>query len=80
MWQALLSPMPGRVVSVDVSPGDKVVIGQELVVVEAMKMQNLLRSERNGIVKSVKVGIFSISSLQLSFNSLIGSSRQLSCC
>lgn len=56
-YNALLSPMPGRVVSVDVSPGDKVVIGQELVVVEAMKMQNLLRSERNGIVKSVKAQV-----------------------
>lgn len=51
----LRSPMPGSIVSVAVKPGDKVVIGQELVVVEAMKMQNVLRSERDSIVKEVKV-------------------------
>lgn len=51
----LVTPMPGSVVSVNVKPGDKVIIGQELCVVEAMKMQNVLRSERDGIVKEVVV-------------------------
>jgi len=52
---ALVSPMAGLLVSVAVKVGDKVVKGQELAVVEAMKMQNVLRSERKGVVKSIKV-------------------------
>jgi len=47
------SPMPGLVVSVKVKKGDKVTIGQELAVVEAMKMQNVLRAERDGIIDDV---------------------------
>eukprot|EP00002_Diphylleia_rotans_P003655 TRINITY_DN1253_c0_g1_i1.p1 TRINITY_DN1253_c0_g1~~TRINITY_DN1253_c0_g1_i1.p1 ORF type:complete len:716 (-),score=176.17 TRINITY_DN1253_c0_g1_i1:361-2508(-) len=50
----LLSPMPGVIFSVAVKPGDKIQAQQELVVVEAMKMQNVLRAERDGIVKDVK--------------------------
>lgn len=44
--RSILSPMPGAVVSVAVSPGDEVVDGQELCIIEAMKMQNILKSER----------------------------------
>ena len=44
------------VVSVSVVPGDEVVAGQELLVVEAMKMQNELRAPRAGTVASVAVG------------------------
>lgn len=47
--------MPGAVVSVSVKPGDKVVDGQELCIIEAMKMQNILKSEKEGTIKSVKV-------------------------
>lgn len=50
---ALLSPMPGRLVSVAVEPGDTVVVGQELAVVEAMKMQNVLLAECDGVVTSL---------------------------
>ncbi|KAF0853067.1 mitochondrial propionyl-CoA carboxylase alpha subunit [Andalucia godoyi] len=50
----LVSPMPGTVIQVAVKPGDKVVIGQEIVVVEAMKMRNLLRSPVDGIVKEIR--------------------------
>eukprot|EP01104_Vermistella_antarctica_P019256 TRINITY_DN7461_c0_g1_i1.p1 TRINITY_DN7461_c0_g1~~TRINITY_DN7461_c0_g1_i1.p1 ORF type:complete len:734 (-),score=246.82 TRINITY_DN7461_c0_g1_i1:116-2293(-) len=53
----LLSPMPGKVLSVDIKAGDKVVVGQELVVVEAMKMQNALRADFDGVVESVKVKV-----------------------
>eukprot|EP00753_Platysulcus_tardus_P021977 PLAT9184.1.p2 GENE.PLAT9184.1~~PLAT9184.1.p2 ORF type:complete len:696 (-),score=347.80 PLAT9184.1:427-2514(-) len=49
----LLSPMPGSLVSVAVKPGDKVVAGQELAVVEAMKMQNVLRAAKSGIIKEI---------------------------
>jgi biotin carboxyl carrier protein len=48
--------IPGRVVSVSVVPGDEVVAGQQLLVVEAMKMQNELRTPRAGTVDSVATG------------------------
>jgi len=47
--------MPGRVVSVSVAVGDPVTAGQELLVVEAMKMQNELRAPRAGIVERLAV-------------------------
>ena len=51
--QSILSPMPGKVVRVLASAGDEVVSGQGIVVVEAMKMQNELKSNRAGRVLSV---------------------------
>ena len=50
---ALEAPMPGRVIAVRVEPGQAVTKGQELLVVEAMKMENALRAPRDGTVKSV---------------------------
>jgi propionyl-CoA carboxylase alpha chain len=44
----LLSPMPGLLVSVAVAEGEEVKAGQELAIVEAMKMENVLRAERDG--------------------------------
>jgi propionyl-CoA carboxylase alpha chain len=49
----LLSPMPGLLVSVAVKPGDEVKAGQELAVVEAMKMENILRAERKAVVRKL---------------------------
>jgi propionyl-CoA carboxylase alpha chain len=49
----LLCPMPGLVVSIDVEEGQEVKAGETLAVIEAMKMQNVLRAERDGMVKSV---------------------------
>ncbi|SEN80321.1 biotin carboxyl carrier protein /biotin carboxylase [Paracoccus alcaliphilus] len=49
----LLCPMPGLVVRINVAPGDEVQEGQALATVEAMKMENILRAERKGLVKSV---------------------------
>jgi propionyl-CoA carboxylase alpha chain len=51
----ITSPMPGLVVSVDVAEGQAVKAGEALLVVEAMKMENVLRAEVDGTVKSVKV-------------------------
>ncbi|CAG8512757.1 11136_t:CDS:10 [Diversispora eburnea] len=51
----ILSPMPGRVVSLAVTVGDVVSQGAEIAVVEAMKMQNVLRSVRVGKVKKINV-------------------------
>ncbi len=49
----LLSPMPGLLVRVSVAPGEDIKAGQELAVVEAMKMENVLRAERDGVVAAV---------------------------
>ena len=49
----LLCPMPGLVVKIDVEPGQQVEEGQALCTVEAMKMENILRAERKGIVGRV---------------------------
>ena len=53
MSRYLICPMPGLLVSLNVGEGDKVEAGQALAVVEAMKMENILRAEKSGMVKSV---------------------------
>ena len=53
--QAVIAPMPGRVVRVLVSPGDEVAARQGVVVVEAMKMENELRSPKAGRIREVNV-------------------------
>ena len=50
----LLCPMPGLVKAIHVAPGQEVKAGEALCVVEAMKMENILRAEREAVVKSVK--------------------------
>ena len=50
----LLCPMPGLLVSLNVKEGDKVEVGQPLATVEAMKMENILRAEKAGVVKRVE--------------------------
>jgi propionyl-CoA carboxylase alpha chain len=51
----VISPMPGLVVSVSVSVAQEVKAGEPVLVVEAMKMQNIIRAEADGVVKSVSV-------------------------
>jgi propionyl-CoA carboxylase alpha chain len=51
----LLCPMPGLVKSIAVAEGQEVKAGETLAVVEAMKMENVLRAERDGIVKAIRV-------------------------
>jgi biotin carboxyl carrier protein len=53
--QPVVAPMPGRVVRVLVGPGDAVAARQAVIVVEAMKMENELRSPKAGTVKEVSV-------------------------
>jgi propionyl-CoA carboxylase alpha chain len=51
----LLCPMPGLVRSIAVTEGQEVKVGEALAVVEAMKMENVLRAERDATVKAIKV-------------------------
>jgi propionyl-CoA carboxylase alpha chain len=50
----LLCPMPGLVKAINVAEGQEVKAGEALCVVEAMKMENILRAERDAVVKSIK--------------------------
>ncbi|NDK37578.1 acetyl/propionyl/methylcrotonyl-CoA carboxylase subunit alpha [Pseudoxanthomonas gei] len=50
----IIAPMPGRVVVVKAQPGETVVAGQELLVMEAMKMELAIRSPRDGIVAELR--------------------------
>jgi biotin carboxyl carrier protein len=52
---ALTAPMPGKILSVEVGHGDRVSRGQTLVILEAMKMKNAIKSPCNGVVLEVKV-------------------------
>lgn len=52
----LLAPMPGLVTRLDVKAGDKVEAGQPIAVMEAMKMENILRAEKAATVKATPVG------------------------
>ena len=51
----LVAPMPGLVVRINVEAGDPIRAGQPLVVMEAMKMENELRSTSDGVVRAVRV-------------------------
>jgi biotin carboxyl carrier protein len=55
--KSIQSPIPGVVISVDVRAGDRVQHGQELCVIEAMKMKNMIRSPRTGAIKLVNVRV-----------------------
>src|SRR5215470_3330538 len=52
--KALRCPMPGVVRAIAVAEGQEVKAGETLAIVEAMKMENVLRAERDGVVKSIK--------------------------
>eukprot|EP00339_Tiarina_fusa_P012865 CAMPEP_0117003228 /NCGR_PEP_ID=MMETSP0472-20121206/4616_1 /TAXON_ID=693140 ORGANISM="Tiarina fusus, Strain LIS" /NCGR_SAMPLE_ID=MMETSP0472 /ASSEMBLY_ACC=CAM_ASM_000603 /LENGTH=735 /DNA_ID=CAMNT_0004703803 /DNA_START=155 /DNA_END=2362 /DNA_ORIENTATION=- len=55
MTDFVQSPMPGTLISFSVKEGDKVLVGQELCIVEAMKMQNVVRSPREGVITELSV-------------------------
>ncbi|MFI3292083.1 MAG: biotin/lipoyl-containing protein [Rikenellaceae bacterium] len=50
------APLPGKILSIDVAVGDKVEAGQEVFVLEAMKMENSVDSDFSGVVKRILVG------------------------
>jgi len=55
--KAIKAPMQSTVVKLAVAPGDKVVEGDQILVLEAMKMEQSITSPRNGVIKGVKVAV-----------------------
>jgi biotin carboxyl carrier protein len=53
----LKAPMPGRVVGIAVSVGAEVSVGEPLLTLEAMKMENVLKAEGIGVVKSISIEV-----------------------
>ncbi|MFI3289401.1 MAG: biotin/lipoyl-containing protein [Rikenellaceae bacterium] len=54
---AVTAPLPGRIVDIKVAVGDKVAAGQEVIILEAMKMENAITTDRAGVVKSIFVEV-----------------------
>ncbi|MEY2477656.1 MAG: hypothetical protein QOG87_2971 [Actinomycetota bacterium] len=55
--QPVESPMQGTIVSVDVAPGDHVRAGQQLVVIESMKMEHVIGADHDGVVRGIEVAV-----------------------
>ena len=53
MSKALLAPMPGLLVKLSVEEGQLVKAGEELAIIEAMKMENVLRASQDGVVAKI---------------------------
>ena len=53
----LKAPMPGRVLEILVNEGDSVAEGDGLIVLEAMKMENVIKSNREGVLKSIQTAV-----------------------
>ena len=52
----VLAPLPGKILSIEVSEGQTVAAGDKLLVLEAMKMENVIAAGADGVVKSILVG------------------------
>jgi len=53
----VMSPMPGKIVSVSVGEGERVIAGQPLVTVEAMKMEHTVSAPTDGVVTSLRAAV-----------------------
>ena len=53
----VMAPMPGRIVKIEVQEGDEVAVGQGLIVVEAMKMENEFKALKKGVVQKIHVQV-----------------------
>lgn len=51
------APIPGTIISVAVKPGDKIETGQELCILEAMKMKNAIRATRAGVIAAIHIAV-----------------------
>jgi glutaconyl-CoA/methylmalonyl-CoA decarboxylase subunit gamma len=52
---SVLSPIPGHILEISVSTGDKVLRGQKLLILEAMKLENVITATKDGIIKKILV-------------------------
>ena len=52
---SIKAPMPGLIVDVKVQTGDQIKTGDSLIVLEAMKMENIIKSPREGVIKSIAI-------------------------
>lgn len=52
---AIIAPIPGQIISVNVSAGDKVLKGQKVLILEAMKLENVITATCDGVVEKVLV-------------------------
>jgi propionyl-CoA carboxylase alpha chain len=69
----LLCPMPGQIVRIDVAEGDIVEDGQTLAIVEAMKMENVLKAEKRAKISKIRVqpgSILAVDEVILEFEAL----------
>lgn len=57
MIKDIKAPMPGLILELKVKPGDEVKKGDVIIILEAMKMENIIKSPGDGIVKAVKVNL-----------------------
>ena len=57
MSKEILAPMPGTIINILVSEGDEVLEYQEVVILEAMKMENAIPSPEGGVVIEIKVKV-----------------------
>ena len=55
--KAVTAPLPGVIVAIKVKAGDPVSPGQELCIIEAMKMKNIIRATRAGVIATIAVNI-----------------------
>jgi biotin carboxyl carrier protein len=55
--RVVTAPIPGLIISVSVKPGDNVVYGQELCLLEAMKMKNVIRATRAGTIAEIYTAV-----------------------
>lgn len=53
----IISPIPGKIVQIDVKVGDQIDIGQRILLMESMKMEVSIESEERGIVREIKVEV-----------------------
>ena len=54
-FDKVIAPMPGMVLSISIQPGDQVSKGDNLLILEAMKMENVLKAAGDGVIKTVVV-------------------------
>ena len=55
--QVICSPMPGHILNLNKTEGEKVTLGENLLTLEAMKMENTIQSPRDGVVKHIYIKI-----------------------